>query len=114
VAERTRPFGQQAVQLIGPPDKAVHHACIGTGAITPLLSWLIEYDVDLAICTDDGIAYWRDGGYTIDIEIPMIVVNHAVSEEAGMIALAKHLQTQFPDVPVHHIPQRCMYRLVGN
>jgi hypothetical protein len=113
VAARTGSFGQEAVQLIGAPDKPVTRVCIGTGAITPLLSWLATYDIDLAICTDDGIAYWREGGYAIDAGLPVIVVHHAVSEEAGMIALAGHLEQRFPDLPVHHIPQRCMYRLVS-
>jgi hypothetical protein len=36
VVERTRPFGQEAVQLIGDPDVPVHRVAIGTGAITPL------------------------------------------------------------------------------
>jgi hypothetical protein len=26
--------------------------------------------------------------------------------------LADHLRRKFPQVPVHHIPQRCMYTLV--
>jgi len=113
VAARTRSFGQQAVQLIGPADKPVTRLGIGTGAITPFLSFIRDYGVDLAICTDDGLSYWRDGAYAIDMGIPLIVVHHAVSEEAGVINLARHLQARFPEVPVHHIPQRCMYQLVG-
>jgi len=27
--------------------------------------------------------------------------------------LAGHLRDKFPQVPVHHIPQRCMYKLVA-
>jgi hypothetical protein len=101
------------VELAGPPDKPVTRACIGTGAITPFLTYIRRYGVDLGICTDDGIAYWRDGGYAIDMDIPLIVVNHAVSEEAGLMNLAAHLRQRFPDVHVHHIPQRCMYTLVS-
>ena len=74
---------------------------------------MARYQVDLAICSDDGTTYWRDAAYAIDMGIPMVVVNHPVSEEAGMINLAQCLQAQFPELPVLHIPQRCMYRLVG-
>jgi putative NIF3 family GTP cyclohydrolase 1 type 2 len=112
VAGRTRHLGQETVQLIGPADKPVTRACIGTGAITPFLTLVKDFQADLVICTDDGITYWRDAAFAIDMDIPMIVVNHPVSEEAGMVNLAKHLQARFPHIPVHHIPQRCMFRLV--
>jgi putative NIF3 family GTP cyclohydrolase 1 type 2 len=112
VARRVAPLGQPAVELIGPPDAPVSRVCIGTGAITPFLKFIRAYQVDLAICTDDGIAQWRDGGYAIDMGVPIIVANHAVSEEAGVASLARRIQQAFPEVPVRHIPQRCMYTLV--
>jgi hypothetical protein len=112
VASRTAQLGQEAVQLIGPGEAPVTRAAIGTGAITPFMGFVADYHADLGICTDDGIAYWRDGAFAIDAGIPLIVVHHAVSEEAGMINLAAYLRDHFPDVPVHHIPQRCMFRLI--
>ncbi len=114
IAARVAPFGQEAVHLSGPADRPVTRAAIGTGAITPFLGFLSSYGADLGICTDDGIAYWRDAAYAIDMGIPMIVVNHHASEEAGMVSLAKHLQETFPQIPVHHVAQKCMYRLVGS
>ena len=105
-------MGQQAVQLIGNPEREVTRAVIGTGAITPLFIYITEYQADLAICTDDGFTYWQHGAYALDNDIPVIVVNHAVSEEMGMANLAQHLMQQFPDIPVHHIPQGCQYSLV--
>jgi len=113
VAERTARFGQPGVQLIGPPEKRVFRVGSGTGAITPLSVLVQQFGVDMAICTDDGLVYWRDAAYAIDWGIPVVVVNHAVSEEAGLINLAAHLKSRFPEIPVHHIPQQCMYRLVG-
>jgi len=113
VTARTRHLGQEAVELIGPADKTVTRVAIGTGAITPFLTFIEEYKADLAICTDDGISYWRDRAFAIDMGIPLIVVNHAASEEAGMMSLASHLRAKFFHIPIHHIPQRCMYRLVG-
>jgi putative NIF3 family GTP cyclohydrolase 1 type 2 len=114
VAGCIRSLGQEAVQLIGPGEKPVRRVSIGTGAIIAFLEMVRNYRIDLAICTDDGIRYWQDGAYAIDMGLPMIVVHHHASEEAGMIHLAGHLQAQFPGIPVHHLPQRCMYRLVGN
>lgn len=112
VARAVQKFGQQAVQLIGSPDKPVSRAFTGTGAITPLGEAVANYQADLLICSDDGFSYWRDGGYALDSDLPVILVNHPVSEEAGMIRLAENLRRRFPEAPVHHIPQRCMYTLV--
>lgn len=112
VAKRTRPFGQEAVQLIGPADRLVTRLGIGTGAITPAMYMIQHYNVDLSILTDDGLMYWREGAYAIDMGIPCIVVHHHVSEEAGIMNLARHLKDHFPTIPVHHIPQKCMFKLV--
>jgi putative NIF3 family GTP cyclohydrolase 1 type 2 len=112
VARRIEDLGQQAVELIGPPDVAVSRLALGTGAITPFPRVLDTYQADMAICTDDGFTYWHAGALAIDLGVPVIVVNHAVSELPGMRHLAEDLTTQFPEIPVHLIPQRCMYELV--
>ncbi len=112
IAMKTSSLGLEAVQLIGPADRIVHRFAIGTGAITPFMEWIYEFQIDLAVCTDDGIEYWRDGALAIDLELPIIVVNHPVSEEAGVIQLSKTLQKQFPSIPVHHIPQNSNFTLV--
>ena len=113
VARRTRRFGQEAVQLVGPADRPVHRVALGCGAITPFRRFVASYEADLAICTDDGFVQWRDGALAIDLEIPAIVVNHPVSEEEGIRLLAEHLRGAFPSVKIAHIPERCMYRLVS-
>lgn len=112
VAAKSAHYGQAAVQLIGDADVPVTRVATGTGAITPLFAFIQQYDIDLAICTDDGFTYWMHGAYARDVGLPVIVVNHATSEEPGMIRLAQHLHTQFPNVPVHHIPHGCMFDLV--
>jgi len=112
VARRTQRFGQPGVQLIGPADKPVHRVAVGTGAITPYAMFIEELRADLAICSDDGSCYWRDGALAIETGIPLLVVHHQVSEEPGMIHLAQYLGQTFGEIPVHHIAQRCMYQLV--
>ncbi|MFZ0548259.1 MAG: Nif3-like dinuclear metal center hexameric protein [Candidatus Promineifilaceae bacterium] len=107
-----RQLGHERVQLIGPSDKQVRFVATGTGAITPFMRCLDEFQADMVICTDDGLWYWRDGALAIDAGVPLLVVNHAVSEEAGMVSLANHLRQIFPSIPIHHLPQRCMYQLV--
>lgn len=112
VASRTKALGQDAVELVGPPDVPVSRLALGTGAITPFPHFLDTYGAEVAICSDDGFTYWHGGALAIDLGVPVIVVNHAVSELHGMRLLAAHLADAFPEVPVHLIPQRCMYELV--
>jgi len=112
IAELTASRGQPAVQLIGPGEKRVHRIVLGTGAITPMFHFIENLAADMAICTDDGFTYWRDGAYAIDAGFPVAVVNHPVSEDYPMKLLADHLRARFPQVPVHNILQRCMYTLV--
>lgn len=113
VAGKVAKLGQQGVQLIGPADKTVSRVAIGTGAITPFRFMVKEFKADIIITTDDGISYWRDAALAIDMNFPMIVVNHPCSEEFGMKNLANHLLQKYPTVPVHHIPQKCMYRIIN-
>ena len=113
VADRTKELGQEAVELVGPPDVSVSRLAIGTGAITPFPPFIDTYGADIAICTADGFTYWHGGALAIDLGVHVVVVNHAVSELHGMERLATHLTECFPEVPVHLIPQRCMFELVG-
>lgn len=112
LAGRLAPLGQPGVQLLGRGEKRITSVALGTGAITPVLEMVTGLNVDAVIATDDGIDYWRDGALAIDLDIPIFVVNHPVSELAGVEALAAHLQLAFSGIPVHHIPQTCMYTLV--
>ncbi|UCF35744.1 MAG: Nif3-like dinuclear metal center hexameric protein [Acidobacteriota bacterium] len=111
MAARLAPFGQPGVQLIGPPDIPVKRLVLGCGAITPMFEFIEKYRADMAICTDDGFTYWREGAFAVDAGFPVAIVNHPVAEENGARLLAEHLAQVFPQVPVHHVPQRCMYRL---
>jgi putative NIF3 family GTP cyclohydrolase 1 type 2 len=113
IAARTAGMGQPGVQLIGPEDKPVKRIVLGTGAGTPMFHFIEKLGADMAICVDDGFTYWRDGAYAIDTGFPVAVVNHPVSEEYSMKLLAGFLSKKFPQLPVHHIPERCMYKLVG-
>jgi len=112
IANRTAALGQPGVQLIGPEEVAVNRIALGTGAITPMFHFIENLDADMAICVDDDFVYWRDGAYAIDAGFPVAIVNHPVSEEHAMKLLADHLRLKFPQVPVHHVPERCMYKLV--
>jgi len=112
IAARTAGMGQPGVLFIGPEEKRVNRIVLGTGAITPMFHFIEKLAADMAICTDDDFTCWRDGAYAIDAGFPVAVVNHPVSEEYSMKLLSEHLSQKYPQVPVHHIPERCMYKLV--
>jgi len=113
VAARTAALGQPGVHLVGDGERRVETVCIGTGAISPYLELVAQFQPDLVVCTDDGMDYWRDGAYAVDGGPPIVVVHHGVTEEPGVANLARQLQAGFPDTPVHHIEQRCMYEFIG-
>ena len=113
VADKVAVFGQNAVLFIGPEGKIVRSVAVGTGAITPFRQMVHDLKADIVICTDDGFSFWRDGSLAIDMQYPAIVVNHPCSEEVGMQKLAEHLSKKFPQIPVHHIAQKCMFKAVS-
>jgi putative NIF3 family GTP cyclohydrolase 1 type 2 len=112
VAAAVRPLGQEAVELLGDPERPVRRLALGTGAITRFTRFVERYGADMAICTDDGFTYWREGGVALDLGVPVVVVNHVVSELPGMQSLARYLAERFPGVPVEYIGGSCMFVLV--
>jgi hypothetical protein len=72
-----------------------------------------DLEADAAVCTDDGFTYWRDGALAQDARVPVVIVNHAVSENAGMARLAELLRSHFSSTSVHFLQNGCMFRLVG-
>ena len=112
VADKLAKFDQNAVLFVGPESKLVRSVAVGTGAITPFRQMVHDLKADIVICTDDGFSFWRDGSLAIDMQYPVIVVNHPCSEEVGMRKLAEHLSTRFPQIPVHHVAQTCMFKAV--
>jgi putative NIF3 family GTP cyclohydrolase 1 type 2 len=111
IARRVASMGQPGIQFIGDGDRPVKRLVVGCGAITPMLEFIDNYKADMAVCSDDGFTYWRDGAFAIDTGFPVAVVNHPVTEEYGVKLLAARLKQQFPQVPVHYIPQNCMYKI---
>ncbi len=109
VLQRVRPLGQEHVDVVGDPAKVVSRVAIGTGAITDVVQ-MVGLGADALIVTDDGIRYWKGGSWALDAGLPLLVVNHATAEEWGMQSLTRYLREQFPEVPIRHIPEGCMYR----
>jgi putative NIF3 family GTP cyclohydrolase 1 type 2 len=110
IAHKVKELGQDVVNYIGDPDSKVTRIAVGTGAITNFRS-MFSLGADVLLLTDDGTRLWESAVWSIDADVPLILVNHATAEEPGMRNLAEYVKEEFP-VPAHLIPQGCLYRSV--
>lgn len=101
--KKVRPLGQNAVGLIGRGDKRIKQMVVGTGAISRLPD-MYEVGADLILATDDGIHSTYCGLWSLDLDVPVLVVNHATAELPGMMALADYIQETFTGVEATYIP----------
>ncbi|MHB0878080.1 MAG: Nif3-like dinuclear metal center hexameric protein [Anaerolineae bacterium] len=101
--DRVRPLGQRWVGVVGDPQATVERMAVGTGAITRLGD-MHELGADLVLATDDGISTTASGLWSLDLGVPMLIVNHATAELPGMMALAGYIEQHFPAVPVRYLP----------
>jgi len=111
VLEKTRPLGQDGVEMIGDPKARITRVGIGCGAGTNYRK-MVKMGADAVIGTDDGMHYWADGSWALDRGLPVVVVAHCISEEPGMKNLAAYIGREF-GIRSIHIPQGSMFRLVG-
>ncbi len=113
ILEKVRPLGQNAVQVLGDMSKRVERMAVGTGAITHLPS-MYDLGADALLATDDGFNSWTGGHWSLDLDVPLIVVNHATAELPGMQAMAGYLKEQFPDVPAQYVDVEFPFNYIGN
>lgn len=111
ILQKIKPLGQDSIQVIGDLDKKISQITIGTGAITDYLD-MYAFGGDVIILSDDGTFLWESGQWAQDIGVPIIIVNHSLSEEPGMRTLGEYLEKIFPNVPIMHIPVGCMFKSI--
>ncbi|MBT7165731.1 MAG: hypothetical protein HN849_17815 [Victivallales bacterium] len=112
VGTRCASVGEPQVQVSGDPDRLVSRIGIGTGCACGIPAYW-EMDCDCSVVCDDGSCYWSNIQMAIDREHPVIRVNHATSEEPGMVTLAAYLEQAFPGLSVEQLPQGCRFQLSG-
>lgn len=109
LAHLTDTFPTATIRVIGDPQLRVQHTALMVGAsgFGVHRQALQEPNINLAIIGEvpewETIAYVRDAA---DAGHPkaMIILGHAISEEAGMDYCATWLQTFIGEVPVRFIP----------
>lgn len=73
----------------------------------PQIGFLAEGKIDVLICGE--VAEWETNIYVKDSQhthkpVGLVVTGHQASEEDGMKLLADWLTTQYPDIPIEHLP----------
>jgi putative NIF3 family GTP cyclohydrolase 1 type 2 len=103
VLEKTKPLGQMGIGIMGDPHKPVTRLATGTGAITRLPA-MAELGADILIATDDGCHTTNNGLYSLDLDIPVLIVAHPTAELPGMMKMVDYIEQQFPPIPVEYLP----------
>ncbi|MDH7601064.1 MAG: Nif3-like dinuclear metal center hexameric protein [Armatimonadota bacterium] len=111
VAAATEYLGQPWVEVVGDLNKPVSKVGIGCGAIIRVRD-MVELGADVIIGTDDGTRYWYTGAWALETDTPLIIVNHASSEEPGLRNLVAYISQQFSQVKTEFIAQGCMYSVL--
>ena len=113
ILSKVRSLGQDTVLIFGDRSRKVRRLAVGTGAIT-YLPHMHELNPDAILATDDGINFWSGGLWAIDIDIPLLIVNHATAEKPGMQAMARYLREVFPGVACNYIDVGYPYASVAD
>jgi putative NIF3 family GTP cyclohydrolase 1 type 2 len=111
VASATEYLGQPWVEMVGDPKARVTKVGIGCGAIIRVRE-MIDLGADVVIATDDGTRYWYTGAWALETGTPLIIVNHATSEEPGIRNLARYISEKFDGTKTEFISQGCMYSVI--
>jgi putative NIF3 family GTP cyclohydrolase 1 type 2 len=111
ILSKVQGLGQDYVNMMGNLSRKVDRLAVGTGAITRLPE-MRELGADLLLATDDGLHTTYNGLYSVDQDIPVIVVNHPTAELPGIQAMIPYIQKHFPGVPVEYLPCGFPYRIL--
>jgi putative NIF3 family GTP cyclohydrolase 1 type 2 len=103
ILKKTTPLGQSDIGIMGDPAHRVHRLAVGTGAITrpPEMG---ELNPDVVLATDDALSTTMSGLWSIDKDIPLLVVNNATSELPGIMNIAKYIPEIFSGVLTEYMP----------
>ena len=102
VAEKVRPLGEDAVQVIGDPDMIVTRPSIGVGCGGPAED-MIALGSDALIVCFDGASYWQQRERFAEHGVGVISLEHGTTEMWGLEAMADYLRQTFAGLDVVYL-----------
>lgn len=102
-AKRLRALNQTEIKLYGDPEREVTSVGIGTGCCCDPLD-LLEMGAELVVSINDIVRTWIHCPFANDTGLPLLVIDHGTSEEAGVGELCEHLRSAL-GLDIVHIPQ---------
>jgi putative NIF3 family GTP cyclohydrolase 1 type 2 len=108
---KIKPLGQNGIIVSGDLGKKVRRVGTATGMSHNPVG-MKELGADVGFMTDDGYKHVRMGVHARELDFPVIIVNHGVTEEWAIRNLAGYLQKQFPQLDIFHIPQFCPFTIL--
>jgi len=109
IAKKLAGFNQSGVQFYGDGNRIVRRIGVGTGCLCDPVTYM-EYSADYYLAINDSISTWTQAPYSNDSGLPMGVIDHGTSEEAGMRALCEHLNENY--YPCVHINGGAGYQFI--
>jgi hypothetical protein len=92
-ARRLADFNQREIQFYGDGKRIVHSVGIGTGCYSNPIDFM-KYNADYYLAISDAVSTWIQTAYSNDSGLPLGIIHHGASEEAGMRELCAFLSSQ--------------------
>ena len=102
VADKVKPLGEDAVQVLGDPRQIVRRPSLGVGCGVPNED-MISLGSDCLLACFDGASYWRERERFAAQGVGVITVEHGTTEMWGIEALAQYLAQTWPGLKVHYL-----------
>lgn len=103
IAQKTKLLGEETIQVFGNMDAVVSKVGIGTGCGCKI-DVFKELGCDVSLVCDDGNWYWQQITWAQEINHPVIRINHATSEEPGMISMVDFINKKLDGIYAEYFP----------
>lgn len=111
IAKKIALLGLPQIQVFGNLDTKVPKLGIGTGCGCRI-DVFKDVGCDVSLVCDDGNWYWQQITWAQEINHPVIRINHATSEEPGMISMVKYINNNLDGINAEYFPHRCGITIV--
>jgi putative NIF3 family GTP cyclohydrolase 1 type 2 len=111
IARKLADLRQPGVAFYGDKNRMVDSVGVGTGCFSDPIEFM-DLAPGLFIAIDDVVRTWTQTVFARDTGLPLVVINHGTSEEAGVRMLSEHLAKTYPERKVIHYAQGCGYEWV--